>query len=145
MTKKRVLLVGLLATACTTPLLAAAEHAKLGARAKSIITLECLKFKDLNADGRLDAYEDWRVPVQKRAADPVCRMNLAEKAGMMLIATNNPDCDGGISERGRDLIDQQQITRFRQRAKDTPVAADCSVKLSGFAIRGGYPNQGPSK
>jgi hypothetical protein len=46
-------------------------------------------------------------------------MTRAEKAGMMLIATNNPDCGGGISERGRDLIDNQQMTRFILRARVT--------------------------
>lgn len=138
MAKMRVLLIGLLATVCTTPLLAASEQRILAARAKQIITIRKLQFKDLNANGRVDTYEDWRLSAKTRAFDLVRRMNLAEKAGMMLIATNNPDCDGGISERGRNLIDQQKMTRFILRAKVTELAADCGVKLTGFALRGGY-------
>jgi beta-glucosidase len=84
------------------------------------------------------------MPAQKRAADLVRRMTLAEKAGMMLIATNNPDCGGGISDRGRDLIDTQKMTRFILRAKVNTQAPDCSVKLTGFALRGGYA-QTPSQ
>ena len=111
----------------------------LVARSKPVLEQDGLWFKDLNANGQLDAYEDWRLPPERRAADLVGRMTLAEKAGMMLIATNNPDCGGGISERGRDLIDNQNMTRFILRSKVAAVAPDCSVKLTGFALRGGYP------
>ena len=137
-------LTGLLLTACAAPLLAASAQPELGIRTKSVITQKGLRFKDLNANGRLDPYEDWRISAQKRAADLVRRMTLAEKAGMMLIATNNPDCGGGITQRGRDLIDTQKMTRFILRAKVNTVAPDCSVKLTGFALRGGYA-QTPSQ
>jgi beta-glucosidase len=135
----RKALITLLVTACAAPLLAAPTQSELGARSKKIITVNGLRFKDLNANARLDTYEDWRVPAQKRAADLVTRMTLAEKAGVMLIATNNPDCDGSISARGRDLIDTQNMTRFILRTKANGVAPDCSEKLTGFALRGGYP------
>lgn len=134
----RKALTGLLVAVFTTPLLAAPAQPELGVRAKPIITDKGLHFKDLNANGLLDTYEDWRLPARKRAIDLVRRMTLAEKAGMMLIATNNPDCGGGISERGRDLIDNQKMTRFILRSKVTGTAPDCSVKLTGFALRGGY-------
>ncbi len=134
----RKALTGLLVAVFTTPLLAAPAQPELGVRAKPIITAKGLRFKDLNANGLLDTYEDWRLPARKRAIDLVRRMTLAEKAGMMLIATNNPDCGGGISERGRDLIDNQKMTRFILRSKVTGTAPDCSVKLTGFALRGGY-------
>jgi beta-glucosidase len=111
----------------------------LAARSKPVLEIGGLRFKDLNASGSLEPYEDWRLPPERRAADLVGRMTLAEKAGMMLIATNNPDCGGGISERGRDLIDNQRMTRFILRARVVGTAPDCSVKLTGFALRGGYP------
>lgn len=128
----------LLASFAVSASAAAAPQPVIGSRAKPIIAVQSLKFKDLDGNGQLDAYEDWRLPPQKRAADLVRRMTLAEKAGMMLIATNNPDCGGGISERGRDLIDNQKLTRFILRAKVVPQAPDCSVPLTGFALRGGY-------
>lgn len=134
----RAIIFGLLVSAASAPLLAAGAQPELIARTKKIITVGEHKFKDLNGNGQLDRYEDWRLPVSKRAKDLVRKMTLAEKAGMMLIATNNPDCGGGISERGRDLIDSQKMTRFILRAKVNMVAPDCAVKLSGFALRGGY-------
>jgi beta-glucosidase len=48
-----------------------------------------LSFKDLNRNGVLDPYEDWRLPVAKRVADLVSRMTLEEKAGLMQITSFN--------------------------------------------------------
>lgn len=134
----RVMIFGLLVSVASAPLFAITEQPELVARTKKLITVGEHRFKDLNGNSRLDRYEDWRLPVDKRAKDLVRKMSLAEKAGMLLIATNNPDCGGGISERGRDLIDSQKMTRFILRAKVDTVAPDCAVKLSGFALRGGY-------
>jgi beta-glucosidase len=135
------LLPALLLAASTPAIAAAAPPAQpeLGVRSKPLIERGPLRFKDLNANGKLDPYEDWRLPPERRAADLAARMTLEEKAGMMLIATNNPDCGGGISERGRALIDGQLMTRFILRAKVVLQAPDCAVPLTGFALRGGYP------
>ncbi len=40
-------------------------------------------FKDLNGNGELDPYEDWRLSDQERAENLVSLMNLKEKAGML--------------------------------------------------------------
>ena len=136
--KQRILLL-LAASALAVPVAAKPAQPELGVRSKPVITVDGRQFRDLNGNGRLDRYEDWRLPPERRAADLVQRMTLAEKAGMMLIATNNPDCGGGISERGRSLIDQQKLTRFILRAKVAMIAPDCTVALTGFALRGGYP------
>ncbi len=110
----------------------------LGARAKPILNVEGLRFKDLNANGRLDPYEDWRLSADDRAEDLVRQMTLAEKAGMLLIATNNPACGGGISPEGKELIEQEQMTRFILRSRVVAEAPDCREKLEGFAARQGY-------
>jgi len=41
-------------------------------------------FKDLNKNGKLDPYEDWRLPVEERAKDLAGRMTLDQIAGLML-------------------------------------------------------------
>ena len=74
----RKALTGLLVAVFTTPLLAAPAQPELGVRAKPIITAKGLRFKDLNANGLLDTYEDWRLPARKRAIDLVRRMTLAD-------------------------------------------------------------------
>lgn len=130
-----VLLAGITLTGAKS---AAPEQPVLGFRSKPTIERFDLRFRDLNANGQLDPYEDWRLPATRRAADLTARMTLAEKAGMMMIATSNPECDGSISAHGRDLIDHQKLTRFILRAKVTVQGADCRVALTGFALRGGY-------
>ena len=52
-----------------------------------------LKFKDLNKNGKLDKYEDWRLPNEVRAKDLLSKMSLEEKAGMMLISTTRLEND----------------------------------------------------
>ena len=41
-------------------------------------------FKDLNKNGTLDAYEDWRLSADERAKDLASKMNVAQIAGLML-------------------------------------------------------------
>ena len=59
----------------------------LGARSAPIIEQHGLRFKDLNRNGVVDPYEDWRLSPEKRARDLVGRMTLEEKAGLMMHGT----------------------------------------------------------
>lgn len=120
------------------PALSRADQPLLTNRSKPLLEVDGLIFRDLNASGTLDPYEDWRLSPQERARDLVQRMTLDEKAGMMLIATHNPDCDGSVTEDGRQLIDQEQMSRFILRATVALEPSDCSVRLTGFRLRGGY-------
>lgn len=58
---------------------------KLEARVKNIIHIDGLEFVDLNSDGILNPYEDWRLPAQERADNLVSLMNVDEKIGMLFI------------------------------------------------------------
>ena len=57
---------------------------KVEARKAQVITVAGLKFRDLNKNGTLDRYEDWRLPVDQRVADLVAKMTVEEKAGLMI-------------------------------------------------------------
>lgn len=59
----------------------------LGTRSAKVLRVGELKFKDLNRNGRLDPYEDWRLPAPARAADLVGRLSVADKVGFVLIST----------------------------------------------------------
>ncbi len=50
----------------------------------SIITQDGVQFKDLNKNGVLDPYEDWRLTVDERARDLAGRMSIEQIAGLML-------------------------------------------------------------
>ncbi len=71
---------------------------ELGYRSAKIITVDGKQFKDLNRNGQLDPYEDWRLSPEKRSLDLLSRMTLEEKAGYMLIssaALKNENSFGG--------------------------------------------------
>ncbi len=61
-----------------------ASQPKLGSRKAPILTVDGLTFRDLNKNGVLDKYEDWRLPVDQRVADLVSKMTVEEKAGLMI-------------------------------------------------------------
>lgn len=49
-----------------------------------ILEQDGLFFKDLNRNGKLDKYEDWRLTPQERAEDLASQMNIEQMAGLML-------------------------------------------------------------
>ena len=84
-----------------------------------ILTVDGKKFKDSNADGKLDAYEDWRLSVADRVADLVNQMSLEQKSGLMHINTHRmiEDFKGGVYVENDDemIIDQNmRYVIFRQ-------------------------------
>jgi len=50
----------------------------------AILEVDGLKFKDMNGNGALDVYEDWRASADERIADLLSQMTLAEKVGLCL-------------------------------------------------------------
>lgn len=73
------------------------HHTSVSARVKKIIELDGLSFKDLNGNGTLDPYEDWRLSPEERAHDLVKRMTIDEKIGLMVIGSRPM----GISQKDR--------------------------------------------
>src|SRR5512133_1942085 len=61
----------------------------LGTRSVTIIEKRGLKFRDLNKNGKLDKYEDWRLTPDQRSKDLLSKMSVEEKAGFMLINSLN--------------------------------------------------------
>ena len=53
-----------------------------------LLTVDRLAFKDLNRNGTLDAYEDWRRPSEARAKDLASRMTVEQIAGLMLYSSH---------------------------------------------------------
>lgn len=64
-----------------------------------IITVDGLKFKDLNRNGKLDKYEDWRLSADERAKDLVQKMSLEQIAGLMLYSNHQaiPSNESGFA------------------------------------------------
>lgn len=50
----------------------------------TILTADRFGFKDLNKNGKLDKYEDWRLSADERAKDLASQMSVEQIAGLML-------------------------------------------------------------
>lgn len=88
----------------------------------SILTVDRYAFKDLNKNGTLDKYEDWRLSVDERAADLASKMSIEQIAGLMLYSGHQRIPGGGFGRGGTysgkpyeesgakasDLSDQQE-------------------------------------
>ena len=59
----------------------------LSARVKEIIEVDGYQFKDLNDNGELDPYEDWRLSPQERAENLLSMMTASQKAAQMVHLT----------------------------------------------------------
>jgi len=53
-----------------------------------ILQVDGLAFKDLNKDGILDPYEDWRLTPEERAKDLASKMSIEQIAGLMLYSSH---------------------------------------------------------
>lgn len=96
---------------------------RLGTRGVAIIERDGLRFKDLDRNGTLDPYEDWRLDPATRARDLVSRMTLEEKAGTMMHGTaRSGGRMGGVgvgagydTAANRALIDSLKVTSMITR------------------------------
>lgn len=61
----------------------------------AILTSKGFAFKDLNKNGKLDRYEDWRLPVNLRASDLASKMSIEQIAGLMLYSRHQAIPAGG--------------------------------------------------
>lgn len=96
--------VGLLLCASVSVL--AQEQPVVESRVKPILEIDGLLFRDLNANGELDPYEDWRLPIDERVDNLVSLMTLEEKAGQMVHPNITVPLDGVVQKE--DIITQTQ-------------------------------------
>lgn len=99
----------------------AAQQPVLGARVKEIIEVDGLQFKDLNANGTLDAYEDWRLSAEERADNLLSLMDVNQKAGQMIHLTLVSKKDAWFSDNnvGYALVYEFIFDSAEEAAKRT--------------------------
>lgn len=98
-----------------------------------------LQFKDLNKNGLLDPYEDWRLSPEQRARDLVARMTLAEKAGMMMHGTARAAGGGPMGGAGAG---SQYDTAANRALIDSAHVNSMITRLGG--LLGGGPGSDPA-
>jgi beta-glucosidase len=119
---------------------------EIGHRAKPVITQNGLRFHDLDGDGRLSRFEDWRLAPAERATDLIGRMTRAEKAGLLMHGTP-PTTDGLPTGRWdvpslQTIVARRHIRFFISRQSGDPATlADMAnaVQQTAEASRLGIP------
>ncbi len=81
-----------------------------------LLTVDRLAFKDLNRNGALEPYEDWRLPAGERAADLAARMSVEQIAGLMLYSAHQRLPGGGF--RGGDTYGGKPFAESGAAASD---------------------------
>lgn len=128
-----------------TFLVGQATQPALGSRAVPLIREDGLSFRDLDRNGKLDPYEDWRLSPEARARDLVARMTLEEKAGAMMHGTARSGGQmGGMgvgagydTAANRALIDSAKVTSMITRlTRDAATLATENNALQEIAERG---------
>jgi len=97
-----------------------------------IITVNGLTFKDLNKNGKLDLYEDYRLPVNERIKDLIKKMTADEKASMLI----------GIGMPGFDPVTFKFTTEGFQGK--VPGAAGGTYELKRLGIPTVVVSDGPA-
>jgi beta-glucosidase len=87
------------------------------------VTEDGLEYRDLNANGRLDPYEDPRLPDDDRVADLLPRLSLAEKAGLLfhtMIGVGEPGAHdtpaGLLPATPREVVAGRLLNHFNVHA-----------------------------
>lgn len=103
-------------------------------RLKPVLKQGQRQFRDLNANGQIDVYEDWRKPVGTRVADLVDRMTLEEKAGLILISSfGDGTTPGAVEQNARYFIIRDDPEPFDLATRNN------SMQELGEASRLGIP------
>ena len=99
---------------------------------KPTITIDGLVFSDLNQNGKLDKYEDYRLPMQDRIQDLINKMTDEEKASMLI----------GIGMPGFDWA-TMQFSTGKETAK-VPGSAGGTTAIPRLGIPSAIVSDGPA-
>lgn len=95
----------------------------LNPHSKSVLEMDGYQFIDLNGNGELDVYEDWRQDTETRAADLVSQMTVREKIAQMQHPTYLPRADGKIAPYLKDYCSEYGIGMLLIRELNSVEAA----------------------
>ena len=81
-----------------------------------LLTVDRYAFKDLNRNGSLDPYEDWRLSVEERATDLAAQMSIEQIAGLMLYSSHQRIPGGSF--RGPNTYNGKSYEESGAKASD---------------------------
>lgn len=121
---------GLAAASASSP-----DSTTVEARVKPLIQRGDAFFKDLNANGRIDPYEDWQRSSTARAQDLTRRMTVEEKAGMMHITSERRGAPAGtpVAEPYEPTVGYVTDREVRHLIlRDNPTAHDIASRANAY-------------
>ena len=138
---KRIAIAVLAAVAILTAGCKKYEQPELGARKVDIIKVGKYQFKDLNKNGKLDVYEDWRKPMDKRIADLVSQMTLEEKVGLMF-HPNIAVTESGIVKYDLTDEEKEELAEIVDFLKDNKKYTELGARIPKGVLLVGPPGTG---
>ena len=73
-------------------------------------------FRDMDGDGSLSPWEDWRLDPAERAADHVQNLTIAQISGLMLFSPHVRDLEDGMTPSQQELLGVQHLRNFLNAA-----------------------------
>jgi len=118
------------------------DGATLGCVSVPILEKNGYAFKDLNRNGSLDVYEDWRKPAIERARDLASQLSIEEIAGLMLYSAHQAVPTADITEAQRKFLAEDNLRHVLVTTVASPeVAARWNNNVQAFveALGHGIP------
>ena len=75
----------------------------------SILEIDGYAFKDLNRNGILDPYEDWRLPVEERAKDLASKMSTEQICGLMIYSSSQKINDEALTDEQISFLKEDHV------------------------------------
>ena len=98
-----------------------------------ILTKKGLAFKDLNRNGRLDVYEDWRRSAEDRARDLASQLSIDEIAGLRLYSDHQAVPGPELTDVQRQFLSVDNVRAVLiTSVKDTRTAARWNNNMQAF-------------
>lgn len=98
-----------------------------------LLTEDGYAFKDLNRNDSLDAYEDWRLTPQERAADLASKLSKEEIAGLMLYSSHQAVPSAELTEDQKQFLSKDHLRAVLITSVESPrIAAQWNNQMQAF-------------
>ncbi len=98
-----------------------------------LLTEDGYAFKDLNRNDSLDAYEDWRLTPQERAADLASKLSREEIAGLMLYSSHQAVPSAELTEDQKKFLSKDHLRAVLITSVESPrTAAQWNNRMQAF-------------
>jgi beta-glucosidase len=95
----------------------------LGYTTAPILSVQGRAFKDLNRNGELDPYENWRRPAYERAVDLASRLTIEEIAGLMLYSAHQAVPSDQLTEAQKKFLSEDNLRAVLVTTVESPETA----------------------